>query len=402
MVAPLAPYPAAGVIWYQGESNAGKPDVYPKVMAALIADWRKRWADPALPFLIVQLPAFVDPKFVWVREAQAKMVADTPRTALVVALDTADGFDLHPKTKREIGWRLALQARRLVYGEKGLVTDGPTFKSAQFDGPTVRVTFDANDGATARGSNSQQAIFVPVNVKGFAVAGDDGVFRFADATVFRNIVEARCDAVPAPKAIRYAWAAVPDANLASWSGLPAAPFRTDAFPRESAEVLPQPTPRRVATPAYEVEVSGDGRVTSLGVGGQQFLSNALGGAGGTSVPGMFGPHGLPDVRPLGPNLLACADSDVTLELAFESDRMRWTLTNRGRGDTTLRIALSAGVTVAGGGPRPGGSLTLARGKSRLTIDGVDKVEATADGKLLSVTVKGGKSTRLDLAVVGGR
>src|SRR5262249_59056331 len=96
--------------------------------------------------------------------------------------------------------------------------------------------------------------------------------------------------VPAPKTVRYAWAGVPDATLANRSGLPAAPFRTDNFTPPDADVQRQPVARHVRMKSYEVTIAGTGSVTSLGVGGKQFLSNALGGAGGTSVPRWLGPR----------------------------------------------------------------------------------------------------------------
>lgn len=391
MVAPLTSFPIRGVLWYQGESNAARPALYARLLSAMIADWRKRWDQPDLPFLIVQLPPFTDPRFAWVREAQAETSRTEPKVGLAVTIDTTDGFDPHPKQKRPVGVRLALLARRLAYGEK-LVAEGPVFKSAKPDGGTVRVSFDTGGDGLAAGAGGA--------VKGFAVAGDDGAYRFAEASIEGDDVVVRSDAVPHPKTARYGWAGIPEATLTDRSGLPAAPFRTDALPMDAFEVQRLPAGRRVSTPNYEVEVNGDGKVTSLVVGGKQFLSNAPGAAGGTSVPGFLGPRQLQDVRALGPQLLSCGDSDVTLLLSFAERASTWELSNRGKGDVRFRVATAAKVEASG--PDGGGRVTLSRGKASVTVAGVDSVADGEDGKVLEVVVKPGATKTISLDLAGKR
>lgn len=392
MVAPLTSFGLRGVIWYQGEGNAGRPGIYVRVLSALIADWRQRWQDPALPFLIVQLPPFAgrmgDHYFTWLREAQAEVVRSTPNTALAVTIDTTDGFDLHPTEKREIGRRLALLARRLVY-KQDVVATGPVFKATQVDGSAMRVTFDTGGvGLAGRGTGP---------IKGFAVAGEDGVYRFADAAIAGDSVTLQCDAVPSPKTVRYAWAAIPDATLTSKAGLPAAPFRTDRLPASDIEIQAQPAARNLSTSAYEISIAADGKVTSLGVRGKQFLSNALGAAGGTSIPAWLGARSLNRIQALGPNLLSCSDDQMTLLLDFKAESMEWTLANRGKDEFTFRIALASLVMVTSQGE--GRPLTLSRGKASLTITGIDSTVDSEDGKFLQVVVKGGTTRRLALNVL---
>lgn len=386
MVAPLTPFSIKGVVWYQGESNGSRPDLYARVLSNMIADWRTRWNDADLPVLLVQLPAFTDSKFIWIREAQAEVARTTPHVSIAVTTDTTDGFDLHPKQKAEIGRRLALLARRDVYG-RHIVAAGPLFKEAKVDGATMRVAFDAGgDGLTAASGQ----------VKGFAVAGEDGVYHYADATIDGDAVVLRSNAVPSPKTARYAWAGIPEANLTNRSGLPAAPFRTDAQPRSEGEVQKQAVTRRFATPVYELQVDGVGKVTSLVVRGKQFLSNEAGAAGGTSVPAWLGARSLADIRELGPNLLSCGDSDITLTLSFKDDAMEWTLANRGKDDLQFRIALAGQVKVDhadGNGPT-----TLSRGDSILAVTGVDSVSKTEDGNMLVANLKGGATKRLALTI----
>src|SRR6185312_14262905 len=278
MVAPLAPFQAKGVLWYQGESNAGRPDIYAHVLSTMIADWRTQWDEPALPFLIVQLPPFVDSHFTWIREAQADVAQTVPNTALAVTIDTTDGYNLHPKEKREIGRRLALLARHMVYKE-GVLASGPVFKQAAIEGSDVRVTFDTGgNGLAVQGAPRSR------QVKGFALAGTDGEYRYAHATIDGDDVLIHCDSVPSPKTVRYAWDGIPDAHLTNKSGLPAAPFRTYDLPRSMVEIRKQPAPHRVVMPAYDIEIDGDGNVTSLAVGGRQFLSNEPGPAVGNEHP----------------------------------------------------------------------------------------------------------------------
>lgn len=389
MIAPLAPLPVAGALWYQGESNAGKPELYPPLLTAMIADWRKRFDDPALPFLIVQLPAFTDTHFLWIREAQAKVAREVPKVAMAVTIDTTDGFDLHPKEKREIGRRLSLLARRIVL-KQDVLAAGPKFKAAAVEGAAIRLTFDtAGDGLASRGA---------AGVKGFSVAGEDGVYRFADAAIDGDTVVVKSGAVPRPKTARYAWAGIPEATLTNRSGLPVGPFRTDDQPRSNVEVQRRPTARRVATGAYEIEVNGEGKVASLAVHGKQFMSNAVGSAGGTSIPYFFGPRTLADIRAVGPDLLNCSDSDVTLSLTFKEGEMTWAIQNRSKMDNQFRIALAAKVTA--GEVKADRPVTLTRGTATLTVNGADSAEDGEDGKVLVVKVKAGSTKTLTLTAGG--
>lgn len=393
MIVPLGRAPIRGVVWYQGESNADRPATYPKLLAALIASWRDRFETPDLPFVVIQLPDWAAGadglSWAWIREAQATVVRATPHTSLAVGIKTTDGFDLHPRQKAEIGRRAALLALRDVYG-RPIIARGPVFQQAMVDGDALRVRFDtAGDGLASRGGGP---------VRGFAIAGADGKYLYADATIDGDTVVLRSEGVPDPKTVRYAWAGVPDATLVNRSGLPAAPFRTDDFPPPDADVHKQPVARHVRMKAYEVTIDGSGSVTSIGVRGQQFLSNGLGGAGGTSVPGWLGPRALPDVREPGPGMVSCGDSDVTLLLQFGEKEMHWDVTNRGKDGIQFRIALGPRVVVAGrGGP---GSMTLRRGTASLTVTGVDVVRDSDDGPVLETGVAGRATRRLHLTIGG--
>jgi len=380
MIAPLGRFPVKGVVWYQGEANAGRPGSYPGILAAMAAAWRRQFDTPGLPFVIVQLPDYAGGadglSWAWFREAQAKAARDIPHASLAVGINSNDGFDLHPKPKADLGRRAALLALHDVY-RRPVVARGPVFREARRDGAGMRVAFDtAGDGLAARGGS----------VRGFAVAGADGKYFYADAGIDGDAVVLRSGRVPEPKTVRYAWSGVPDATLTNRSGLPAGPFRTDSLPPPDVDVLKQPAARHLRTGVYEATVDGTGSVTSLGVGGRQFVSNGLGGGGGTSVPGWFGPRALADVRDLGPGLVSCSDGQFTLQLQFGEAGMDWTLTNRGRDAAKFRVVLAPQVAVAGRGAA--GPLTLTRGPATATVTGIDTVTDSEDGCVLETAVPG--------------
>ncbi len=222
MIHPLAPAALAGVLWYQGESNAARSDQYRKLFPALIADWRTLFAAPALPFYWVQLPNYRGgPGEDWaaLREAQSLALA-LPGTGQVIAIDVGDARDIHPINKRDVGLRLALLALRDTYNQP-VIASGPRFAGASFSGPAVTVAFTGlADGLAIKGDT----------LSGFALAGANNVFHPADARLAGDTVVLTSAAVPAPVAVRYAWENAPTATLANSAGLPAAPFRTDAAP----------------------------------------------------------------------------------------------------------------------------------------------------------------------------
>jgi sialate O-acetylesterase len=151
------------------------------------------------------------------REAQA-MALSLPRTAMACAIDIGDGSTIHPLDKQDVGFRLALGAERLVYGGSG-VASGPMYESYKIEGDRVLVRFSAAGSGLATRDGGP--------VAGFAVAGADRQWHWAEAVADGNSVIVHSDQVPSPVAVRYAWADNPDCNLVNKEGLPAVPFRTD-------------------------------------------------------------------------------------------------------------------------------------------------------------------------------
>jgi sialate O-acetylesterase len=227
MIAPLIPYGIQGAIWYQGESNAGRAYQYRKLFPAMIKNWRDDWGQGDFPFLFVQLANFMAIKpepgeSAWaeLREAQL-MTLSLPNTGMAVIIDIGEAEDIHPKNKQDVGKRLALWALAKTHG-KELVYSGPIYKSMKAEGNQVILNFDHVGGGLVAKADEQ--------LKGFAVAGEDRKFVWADARIDGDTVVVSSEDVSEPVAVRYAWADNPVCNLYNKEGLPASPFRTDDWP----------------------------------------------------------------------------------------------------------------------------------------------------------------------------
>jgi len=221
MIAPLVPFGLRGVIWYQGESNVDGYRDYTKRFVAMIRDWRARFQQSELPFYFTQLANYVaSPAWPYLREAQAAALTEAA-TGMAVAIDIGDANDIHPRNKQEVGRRLSLLALAHTYGNADIEATGPVFERVEFGSSTARLHFRSAKGLRARDGG---------DVKGFAVAGSDGVYHPASGRIDGETVIVDCAAVALPETIRYAWDDNPDADLVNAAGLPAAPFRTDQAP----------------------------------------------------------------------------------------------------------------------------------------------------------------------------
>ena len=364
MIHPLGPVGLKGVIWYQGEGNAGDPASYPGKLTAMIRGWRKQMG-PKLPFLIVQLPDYAPDwggyYWQWMRDAQQQVAEKVPGVAVVNSLNTNDGLDLHPHPKQAIGRRAALLARQDVYGEK-ITGRGPAYKSADASGDGVRVTFDA-DG-------SKLAAVDPADVKGFTVAGDDGKFRKATARIDGDdAVVLHSDLVASPKFVRYAWSGVPESTLTNADGLPANAFRTDTLPPDMLGTQPQAGARVVGGKQCKITLM-DGTITGFLVNDKQLLSNETGWNRGVVTNGGFGPGGFGTFSELGPDLVQLGTDKFYLRVAVEPDGCTWTVHNDDNGERELRINLSPVVKP---GEPENGVVTLTRPGATVKVSGIDKV-----------------------------
>ena len=223
MLNPLVPYCIKGAIWYQGEANTGDAYRYRDLLPLMITDWRNQWGYE-FPFYIVQLANFMaqqpepsESAWAELREAQARAL-HLNNTGLAVAIDIGDAFDIHPKNKQEVGRRLALQARARTYGEK-IPFSSPMYKSYRIEGNKIRLTFSHTYGLLKAKDGGK--------LQGFAIAGPDHKFHWADAVVEGKTIVVSSPEVPMPLAVRYAWADNPACNVYNKADLPLAPFRTD-------------------------------------------------------------------------------------------------------------------------------------------------------------------------------
>ncbi len=226
MIAPLTYFPIKGVIWYQGESNAGAAYRYRTLFTDMIADWRKGWGQGNFPFYYVQLANYMAPvaepresNWAELREAQ-HLALQTPNTGEAVAIDVGESGSIHPTNKQDVGYRLAIIALAKTYG-KSIEYSGPEYQSMQVSDNQIILTFNhTGKGLIAKGKYGY--------LQGFAIAGADQKFVWAKARIEGNTVIVSSDQVSNPMAVRYAWANNPDdANLYNSEGLPASPFRTD-------------------------------------------------------------------------------------------------------------------------------------------------------------------------------
>ncbi len=210
-------FPIRGVIWYQGEANAGRTAaLYGRQLRTLVDDWRREWDVGDFPFLIVQLAnwnAGADSNWPEVRDGQRQTLSVT-NTGMAVTIDIGDAEDIHPKDKRDVGLRLALAARAIAYGEK-IEWSGPLYRHLTKENHALRVWFDH-----ANGMNAKNGALV-----GFEVAGADGKYVPADAKIEGESVVVSSTTVAEPVSVRYGWAANPTCNLYNREGLPASPFR---------------------------------------------------------------------------------------------------------------------------------------------------------------------------------
>jgi sialate O-acetylesterase len=224
MINPLIPYSFKGVIWYQGESNTGMAWQYRQLFPTLIKDWRNHWNAGDFPFYFVQLANHmkrneqpVDDMWAELREAQT-LALKQPNTGMAVAIDIGDAITIHPGNKQDVGKRLALWALNKNY-QKEIPCSGPLYKSDQELGGKIIIRFDNVYNGLSTSDHG--------NPTGFAIAGEDKTFYWADAEIVGNTVVVSCKDVGNPVAVRYAWSSNPECNLINSANLPASPFRTD-------------------------------------------------------------------------------------------------------------------------------------------------------------------------------
>ncbi len=239
MISPLVPFPLRGIVWYQGESNVELPVQYRRLLSNMITDWRSRLGIDDVPFLLVQLPKYTkqqthpsqDYGWVRLREAQLQTSKTLPGVGLAVTIDTGRSDTVHPPDKKDVGDRLAILARGVAYNEN-VAAEGPLYRSMAIEGSTIRISFLNAQNGLMVGSKQplQPVVRLPnADLTGFAIAGADRNFVWANARIDGSTVVVSSPSVAAPVAVRYDWANNPIGNLYRMVGPPASPFRTDSW-----------------------------------------------------------------------------------------------------------------------------------------------------------------------------
>jgi sialate O-acetylesterase len=222
-------YGIKGAIWYQGESNAGRAYQYRDLFPLMISNWRSEWGQGDFPFYWVQLADFMDETDVpkdsnWaeLREAQTMTMDRLKNTGQAVIIDIGEGRDIHPRNKVDVGRRLARLALANDYGVK-INAHSPRYKSMEKQGDKIILSFDHVDGWWTFDVRDK-----PI---GFAIAGEDKKFVWADAKILPdNRIEVSSSSIANPQSVRYAWADNPRCNVYNKDRLPLTPFRTDDWP----------------------------------------------------------------------------------------------------------------------------------------------------------------------------
>ncbi|MBC2602609.1 sialate O-acetylesterase [Puniceicoccus vermicola] len=248
-IAPIIPFGIRGVIWYQGESNAGRAYQYRESFPLMIQDWRTRWGLGEFPFYWAQLANYgqksetpEESNWAELREAQT-LALRLPNTGQAILTDLGESRDIHPRNKQDVGERLAMIALAKDYG-RDISYSGPRYQDMKIEEDRIRLTFDDVDGGlvaqeipdtyVVQSRTDSTASLVrnrpDSELEGFAICGPDREWYWADATIDGNSVIVQSPEVSQPVAVRYNWADNPSGNLYNQAGLPAHPFRTDDFP----------------------------------------------------------------------------------------------------------------------------------------------------------------------------
>ena len=233
---PVIGYTIRGVIWYQGETNAGRAYQYRDLFPTMIQHWRDEWKQDDFPFYWVQLADYKaeaeapgDSNWAELREAQTMTLSKLPNTGEAVILNLGESSDIHPKNKQDVGKRLARWALAKDYGYD-IPHQSPTYKSMTKEGNKIVLEFDHVGGGL-----DTFDVSTPI---GFTIAGEDQKFVAADGKILgKTKIEVSSESVPDPASVRYAWADNPVCNLQSKEGLPMTPFRTDDWPGITADVV---------------------------------------------------------------------------------------------------------------------------------------------------------------------
>uniref|UniRef100_UPI003217C554 GDSL-type esterase/lipase family protein n=1 Tax=uncultured Draconibacterium sp. TaxID=1573823 RepID=UPI003217C554 len=207
--------PVAGVIWYQGESNAHNAEHYLHAFPGLVKSWRLAFNQPDMPFYFAQLSSINRPSWPYFREIQRQLAQSIPNTAMVVTSDLGDSLDVHPRQKIEVGERFANIALSRNYQLKDAPDGGPQISSVIQNKGKVILSFSHALQLNTSDGNP---------IRELEVAGTDGLFRPVSGEIRGNQLIVACGK-SAIKQVRYGWRPYPRGNLVNENGWPASTFQ---------------------------------------------------------------------------------------------------------------------------------------------------------------------------------
>lgn len=240
MVKPFLNYPIKGIVFYQGETNSGAPEKYKATFDEFFLSYKKHWNNPNLALFFVQLAPFepllngsipenffdnksinINQNWARLREAQ-NVVLKYPNTGKAVILDVGNPIDIHPRDKKTVGKRLALEALQISYN-KDIISKGPIVESTEVKRNKVIVSFKNNKDSKLISTDNQK-------LRNFTIAGNDQVFYHANASINNDqkSITISANEVQNPKYIRYAFDDCPiGINFYNDAMLPAEPFNIE-------------------------------------------------------------------------------------------------------------------------------------------------------------------------------
>ena len=231
MIHPIVGYTIKGCIWYQGESNADRPDQYEKLFPAMVAQWRSEWGQGDFPFFYAQIapynyrnsasataPSDLKSNSAFLRDAQRKAATAIPNSGIIILMDNGEEFNIHPADKETVGKRFAYLAMGATYQAKGFAYQSPALDSFLVNVSTATIKFkNVPNGLTSYGKPLTQ----------FEISGADKIFRPATANIRNGTIVLSSPLVTTPVAVRYAFKDFIIGELFSTEGFPVSSFRTD-------------------------------------------------------------------------------------------------------------------------------------------------------------------------------
>jgi sialate O-acetylesterase len=227
MISPLIPIKIAGLIWNQGEENVGETRgdlIYDRLFSTMVKSWREKWGYD-FPVYYVQIPPYrydsenpAGDRGAILRDQQRKSLSLIPNSGMIVISDVAEVDNIHPVDKLTVGERLAVWALNRVYHVTDAIPCGPLYKTTTIEGDAIRITFDYATGLKSADGKP---------LTGFEIAGKDGIYHPATATIDGESVLVKSPEVKQPRNVRFAWTNIAQPNLANADGLPASTFSTE-------------------------------------------------------------------------------------------------------------------------------------------------------------------------------